>query len=87
MVSRFSNPDDGLLQSSHHTLYVCKYQGDQELEVIEVTAICSVVAMVPFDQPLEANTITQTGQRYFLVEKFGLDMDHSREHQEENGVD
>jgi len=55
--------------------------------VIEVNTICSVVAMVPFDQPSEANVIFQTGHRYFMVEKFGLDMDHSREHQEENDID
>ena len=87
MVSTFSNPDEELLQSSYQTLYVCKYQGDQALEVIEVNTICSVVAMIPFDQLLEANTISQLGWRYFMVEKFGLDMDHSREYQEENEVD
>jgi hypothetical protein len=87
VVSTFSNPDHELLQSSHQTLYVCKYQGDQALEVIEVNTICSVVAMVPFDQLPETNTISQIGQRYFMVEKFGLDMDHSREYQEENDVD
>jgi len=87
VISTFSNPDDELLQSSHQTVYVCRYQGDQGLEVIEVNTICSVVAMVPFDQPQESNAIFQTGQRYFMVEKFGLDMDCSREHQEENEVD
>jgi len=55
--------------------------------VIEVNSICSVVAMVPFDRPLETNTISQIWQRYFMVEKFGLDMDHSREYQDRNEVD
>ena len=77
MVSTFSNPDLELLQSSYQALYVCKYQGDQSLEVIEVNTICSVIAIVPFDQSLETSTIFQVGQRYIMVEKFGLDMDHS----------
>ena len=86
MVSTFSNPDHEPLQSSYQTLYVCKYQGDQAFEVIEANTICSVVAMVPFDQPLETNTIFQIGQRYFMVAKFGLDMDYSRGFQEENEI-
>lgn len=84
MVSTFSNPDNELLQSSYQTLHVCKYQGDQALQVIEVDNICSVVAMIPFDQPLDTDAISQIGQRHFVLEKFGLDMDHTRENQEVN---
>ena len=87
VVSTFSDPDSELWRSSYQTVYVCKYQGDQGLEVIEVNTICSVVAIVPFDQTQEANVAFQIGQRYFMVEKFGLDMDYSREHQEENEID
>ena len=87
VVSTFSDPDHELLQSSHQSLYVCNYQGDQALEVIEVNSIHSVIAMVPFDQLLETTTVFQIGHRYFMVEKFGLDMDHSREHHEEDGAD
>lgn len=87
MVSTFSNPDDELWRSSYQTVYVCRYQGDQGLEVIDINTICSVVAIVPFDQPQGTNGAFQTGQRYFMVEKFGLDMDYSRGHQEENETD
>lgn len=87
MVSTFSDPDTELLQSSYKTLYVCKYQGDQRLQVIEVDSICSVVAMIPFDSQPEANTISHIGQRYFVVEKFGLDMDHFRGDQEDTDAE
>jgi hypothetical protein len=87
VISTFSEPDSELLQSSYQTLHICKYQGDQALQVIEVDSIYSVVAMVPFDPQPEVNTISHIGQRYFVVEKFGLDMDYSRGDQEEAGTE
>jgi hypothetical protein len=87
VVSTFSDPDNELLQNSYQTLYVCKYQGDQVLQVIEVDSICSVVAMVPFDPEPEQDTISHIGQRYFMVEKSGPDTDHTRGDQEETDVE
>ena len=75
MVSTFSDPDNELLESSFKALHVCKYWGDQALQVIRVDVIHSVVAMIPFDPQPESDSISHIGQRHFMVEKFGLDMD------------
>ena len=87
VVSTYSDPDNELLQSSHQTLYVCKYQGDQVLQIIEAHSICSVIAMIPFDLHSGSGTTSHIGHRYFVVEKFGLDMDCSREGQEETNAE
>ena len=87
VVSIYSDPDNELLQSSHQTLHVCRYQGDQVLQIIEAHSICSVIAMIPFDTYSGLDTTSHIGHRYFAVEKFGLDMDCSREGQEETNVE
>ncbi|KAF9786834.1 hypothetical protein BJ322DRAFT_1106936 [Thelephora terrestris] len=83
VVSIFSDPNNELLESSFQALHVCKYQGNQALQVIQVDAIHSVVAMIPFDPSPESDSISQIGQRHFMVEKFGLDMDGLRGVQDE----
>jgi hypothetical protein len=65
-VSVFSKPNGPLLQSSSGTLISCQYRGPDTYQVVEVTSIISVVAMIP--QQLDG-TLT-----YFLGEKIGLDI-------------
>ncbi|TFK76581.1 hypothetical protein BDN72DRAFT_809271 [Pluteus cervinus] len=48
LVSVYSVPDAELLANSHNTLHVCRYAGHKKLRVIQVEAIESVVAMIPF---------------------------------------
>jgi hypothetical protein len=71
VVSLYSLPHEELLEYSHHTLLSCVYQGDAHLQVIDIKSIMSVVAMVPHhpfpEDPLD---------RYFVVEKPGLDVAH-----------
>lgn len=66
VVSMYSPPDLALLEASHYTLWSCSYQGDTALRVIDVQTIVSVVAMVPLPG----------SERYFVVEKPGLDIAH-----------
>jgi len=68
-VSLYSLPNEYLLQSSHTTLVVCRYQGEDALRVIDTKSILSVVAMVPFDFLID----NYDGQ-YFMIEKAGLDV-------------
>ena len=68
MVSIYGPPHPELLQASSQTLKSCRYQGDLALCVFNVKAIVGVVAMVPHTPfPGEA-------ERYFVVEKPGIDM-------------
>ena len=57
------------------------------LQIIEAHSICSVIAMIPFDLHSGSGTTSHIGHRYFVVEKFGLDMDCSREGQEETNAE
>ena len=65
LVSLYSPPRGDLLQLSHDTLVVCKYQAEC-LIVIPIQSVISVVAMVPL--PVSA------GDAYFMIEKIGLDV-------------
>src|ERR1700712_4325993 len=67
MVSIYSAPDLELLEKSFHTVYVCRYQGQEALQAVPVQQIVSVVAMVPL-HPQDPNVV-------YLMEKPGLDMD------------
>lgn len=69
IVSMYSRPDPILLKASHHTLWSCSYQGNASLKVISTEAIVGVVAMVP---------LFGVQDRYFVVEKPGLDIAHMR---------
>ncbi|KAF7314579.1 hypothetical protein MKEN_00931300 [Mycena kentingensis (nom. inval.)] len=63
LVSVYSAPDTELLAESNKTLWVCKYRGEESLKIIDVRAIASVVAMVPYDET-----------RVFAVHKMGLEV-------------
>ncbi len=67
LISMYSAPDAALLTKSQGALVVCKYQGLQELKVIHVKSIKSVVAMVPYPHTPGQNF-------FFLVERMGFDI-------------
>jgi len=65
LVSTYSGPQLDLLRQSHNTLWACRYQGVHGLQVIEVTHIHSVVAMVP---------LPHDNDLFFVGEKLGLEV-------------
>ena len=67
MVSLYSDPCQDLLKLSYNTLLSCTH--DKGMRVIDVKTIRSVIAMVPH-KPFHEDT----QQRYFIVEKPGLDV-------------
>lgn len=69
LVSFYSPPSLDLLEESRHTLISCTSLGDAGLKVIPVHSIIAVVAMVPHSPFGE-----EGDQRYFVVEKPGLDV-------------
>lgn len=69
VVSLYSPPDDHLLRTTHDTLCVCGYQGEDALVVINIKSILSVVAMVPFPFVVGGRP-----NQYFMVERIGLDV-------------
>jgi len=71
LVSLFSKPDPDLLRISVNALWSCEYQGDSALEFIDIKCIQAVVAMVPHAPAIDGR---QTQERFFLVEKPGLDV-------------
>ena len=70
VLAAYSEPDVDLLAASHGTFISCKYLGDDNVQVIDVSRIQSVVAMVP--HRLEKHNMQD--QYYFLVERPGLDV-------------
>jgi len=71
LVSLYSKPDDYLLSISENTLWSSKYQGDGALKFIDVKTIQSVVAMIPHKPEIPG---LPPSERFFLVEKLGLDV-------------
>ena len=71
MVSLYSHPHKELYEYSFQTLLSCTYAGEMhsDLWVIDAKLIKSVVAMVPHN-PFPGETL----ERYFVVEKPGLDV-------------
>ncbi|KJA24703.1 hypothetical protein HYPSUDRAFT_135758 [Hypholoma sublateritium FD-334 SS-4] len=70
VLSLYSEPDHDLLTASHDTFILCKHLGDSAIQVIEVSRIKSVVAMVPY----KLDKHGPEEQHYFLVERPGLDV-------------
>ena len=68
LVSVYSSPNLDVLKESHNTLWICTYQGDQALKVVEVKTITSVVSLPPLPGHPEGT--------FFVVEKPGLDVAH-----------
>ena len=69
LVSLYGPPDQWLLEQSHHSLWSCKPQG---LAVVDVKSILSVVAMIPHSPSIPGNA--QVEERFFVVEKIGLEV-------------
>jgi hypothetical protein len=71
LISLYSPPEPSLLKASYNTLWSCEHQGDLALRFVDARTIQSVVAMIPHTPRIEAQ---QLGERFFLVEKPGLDV-------------
>lgn len=69
LVSRYSSPNAGILKKSSNTYWLCTHGRIENLEVIPVKTILSVVAMIPY-KPLQ----NDSEQQYFVVEKPGLEV-------------
>lgn len=76
-VSLYSPPNEYLLQHTHKTLVVCRYQEDSLL-VIDAKSILSVVAMIPFPFIVGGHD-----QQHFVVERVGLDVLEACDNEEE----
>lgn len=83
LVSLYSRPDETLLSLSVNTLWSCEYQGDDALMFIDVKIIQAVVAMIPHRVELPG---FPPSERFFLVEKPGLDVAMMAGVEEEEGV-
>lgn len=70
VVSMFSLPDKDLLDLSCHTVSSCQLEED-DIRVIDLKSILSVVGMIPHKPTLPSGV---TEDRYFMVEKPGLDI-------------
>jgi hypothetical protein len=68
MLSIYSPPDAHLLDISSGTLWACRYQADQNLQVVDVKDIASVVGM----PPLPHHPVPGTR---FVAERVGLNID------------
>ncbi|KAG1747771.1 uncharacterized protein EDB91DRAFT_1011614, partial [Suillus paluster] len=70
VISMFSLPDNDLLELSCHTVSSCRLE-DDDVCVIDIKSILGVVGMVPHKPTLPSGV---TEDRYFMVEKPGLDI-------------
>lgn len=69
-ISIYSPPLPSLLIKSHGTFASCKYFGDNNLSIIDVTCIKAVVAMIPHSPP----GVESEDKYFYLVERPGLDI-------------
>ncbi|KAG1831174.1 hypothetical protein F4604DRAFT_2023567 [Suillus subluteus] len=70
LVSMYSHPDRDLLELSFHAVSSCKPVED-DIRVVDAKSITDVIGMVPHRPELPSGV---TEDRYFLVEKPGLDI-------------
>jgi hypothetical protein len=64
LISLYSEPDKILLEQSYGTIWSCNYQDMNNLRIVDVSSILSVVALIPRNR--EGNV--------FVAEKLGLDV-------------
>ncbi|KAG2336849.1 hypothetical protein BDR05DRAFT_858125, partial [Suillus weaverae] len=69
----FSAPDADLVQISNQTVLLCKYLGDEELCVDDVTSIKSIVVMIPHCPTLQSGIIED---HFFILKCPELDIFH-----------
>ncbi|KAH8987683.1 hypothetical protein EDB86DRAFT_2808718 [Lactarius hatsudake] len=69
LVSVYSRPVREILLESSYTLWVCRYRGDSDLRVIDLSSIMSCISMQPLPP---APTDSESGL-WFVVEKSGLE--------------
>lgn len=81
MLARYNRPDKYLSEASYGVLTTCRALGDLGLILVDVTALQSVVAMVPLpmspQEVAESNTLESHAHydnRFFLVEMPGLEV-------------
>ena len=82
LISLHSPPDNDILVESHGTVWAAKYQGRNNLIVIDAKAILSVVAMVPLPFPRgdieldneQPDADSEDGDYFFVAEKPGLEI-------------
>jgi hypothetical protein len=68
LISPYGPPDADMLEDSYHTLWACSYRGDDNLIVIPLSTIISVISMQPLPRkPGDPENL------WFVVEKSGLD--------------
>ncbi|KAI6001213.1 hypothetical protein EDD15DRAFT_2159002 [Pisolithus albus] len=70
LVTLYSHPHPHLLEQSYGVLASCTKLGEASLQVVKISAIQAVVAMVPHRPVI--NGVAE--ERYFLVEKTGMEI-------------
>ena len=68
LVTLYSHPHPHLLHESFGTVVSCTKLGEESLTVIQISAIQAVVAMIPHKLSVDEEN------RYFLVEKSGMEL-------------
>jgi hypothetical protein len=71
LITLYSLPQPELLALSYGALISCIHEGEESLCVVDVNTIQSVVGMIPHKPTLPNG---QVEERFFLVEKTGLDI-------------
>jgi hypothetical protein len=69
LVSMYSRPIQELMVESSNTLWACRYRGNDDLRVIDLSCIVACVSMQPLPP---APSDTEHGL-WFVVEKSGLE--------------
>ncbi|KAI6046196.1 hypothetical protein EDC04DRAFT_2558492, partial [Pisolithus marmoratus] len=72
LVTLYSHPHPHLLEQSYGILASCTKLGEVSLQVVKISAIQAVVTMVPHHPVI--NGVAE--DRYFLVEKMGMEIAH-----------
>ncbi|KAI5998487.1 hypothetical protein F5J12DRAFT_724838, partial [Pisolithus orientalis] len=70
LITLYSDPHPHLFKQSYGVVTSCTKQGEPSLQVILVSSIQSVVTMVPHHPVIQG----MVEERYFLVEKMGIDI-------------
>ena len=71
LVMLYSQPHPCLFEDSYGVLVSSRKLGEESLCVLEVTALCSVIGMVPHCVQLQEGGMQD---RFFLVQKMGMEL-------------